>query len=135
MLPVVVNGHLVFVPFDADTVDGSGLSTLLNELATIGTTGNLAIAFGGRMQHPGGIPAALSKFGLDEMRHVAVALDDAQRYLDGSVVEYFRRRLEACKADDGNLGSRKALPVVLGILSAIEQHGREVKLDVRRQLL
>jgi transcriptional regulator with XRE-family HTH domain len=135
MLPVVVNGRLMFVPFDAETVTGSGLSALLEELATIGAAGDLAIGPGERVQNQGVTAAALSKLGLDDVWHVAAALDDAHRYLDGSVVDYFRRRLEACKADDGNLGPRKALPVVLGILGAIEQHGREVKPDVRRQLL
>ncbi|HSL09217.1 MAG TPA: helix-turn-helix domain-containing protein [Pseudonocardiaceae bacterium] len=135
MLPVVVNGHLVFVPFHAETVASSGLSALLDELAAIGVVGDCAIALGERVQNQGVTAAALSALGLDEVRHVAVALDDARRYLDGSVVDYFRRRLDACKADDGNLGSRKALPLVLGILGAIEQHGREVKPDVRRQLL
>ncbi len=36
MLPVVVNGRLVFVPIDVETVARSGLSTLLDELATPG---------------------------------------------------------------------------------------------------
>jgi hypothetical protein len=75
------------------------------------------------------------KFGLDEVQHVAAALEDAHRYLDGSVVDYFRHQLVECKADDGSLGARKVLPVVLGILGAIDHHGREVKPDVRRQLL
>ena len=129
----VVNG--LFVPIDADTVASSGLSTLLDELATTGAVGDSAPAASEREQNRGVTAAALSQLGLDEVQHVAVALDDAHRYLDGSVVDYFRRRLDACKGDDGNLGPRKALPVALGILGAIEQHGREVKPDVRCQLL
>jgi hypothetical protein len=135
MLPVVVNGRLVFVPFDAEMVASSGLSAFLDELAAIGADGDLAIVPGQRVQNQGVTAAALFQLGLDEVQHVAAALDDAHRYLDGSVVDYFRRRLEACKADDGDLGPRKTLPAVLGILGAIEQHGREVKPDVRRQLL
>src|SRR5439155_24244998 len=56
-------------------------------------------------------------------------------YFDGSTVEYLRRQLDACKAEDGKLGPRKTLPMVLGILGAIEEHGREVRPDVRRELL
>ena len=44
MLPVVVNGRLMFVPFDADTVASSGLSALLDELATTGAAGDSAFA-------------------------------------------------------------------------------------------
>ena len=36
MLPVVVNGRLVFVPFGAETLASSGLSALLDERATTG---------------------------------------------------------------------------------------------------
>lgn len=71
----------------------------------------------------------------DEVHHVAAALADARRYLDGSVVDYFRRQLGACTAEDGTLGPTKALPAVLGILGAIEQRAREVKPDARRALL
>ncbi|MGH3909423.1 MAG: helix-turn-helix domain-containing protein, partial [Pseudonocardiaceae bacterium] len=44
MLPVLVNGLLVFVPLDADTVTTSGLSALLDELATTGAAGDSAFA-------------------------------------------------------------------------------------------
>ncbi len=126
MLPVVVNGRLMFVPFDADTVASSGLSTLLDEPATPGAAADSTPAASERVQKRG-VTA--------EVQHIAAALDDAHRYLDGSVVDCFRRRLEACKAEDGDLGPRNTLPVVLGILGAIERNGREVKPDVRRQLL
>ena len=79
--------------------------------------------------------AALPALGLEEVQRVAAALDDARHYLDGPVVDYFRHQLEVCKAEDGALGPRKTLPIVLGILGAIEQHAREVKPDVRRELL
>jgi len=78
---------------------------------------------------------ALPASDLDELEHVAAALDDARRYLDGSVVDYFRQQLDRSKADDGNLGPTKALPLVLGILGAISQHAREVKPGVRFSLL
>ncbi len=135
MVPVVVNGHMTFVPIDADAVASSGLSAFLHELRTTGAARNSTIAPCKGVQNRGVTVATSSEFGLDEVQHVAAALDDAHRYLDGSVVDYFRCRLQACKADDGDLGARRALPMALGILGAIEQHGREVKPEVRCQLL
>jgi hypothetical protein len=72
---------------------------------------------------------------LDELEHVAAALSDARRYLDGSIVGYFNRELGRCKTDDGNLGPAKALPLVMGILGAIQKHASDVKPKVRRELL
>ncbi len=126
MLPAVVNGRLVFVPFDAEALVASGLETLLDELVTRDAAADSAPAPSERVQKRG-VTA--------EVQHIAAALDDPHRYLDGSVVDCFRRQLEACKAEDGDLGPRKTLPVALGILGAIERNGREVKPDVRRQLL
>ncbi len=79
-----------------------------------------------------GEPSALN---VDEQQHVEAALADARRYFDGPVVDYFRHQLDTCMADDGELGSMKTLPTVLGLLRAIEQHGREVQPTVRRELL
>jgi hypothetical protein len=73
--------------------------------------------------------------GLDELRHVVAALDDARRYLDGDVVGYFRRRLSAAASQDGARGPRRTLPPVLGVIGAIEHAAREVKPNVRRELL
>lgn len=71
---------------------------------------------------------------IDQQR-VAAALVDARRYFDGSVVGYFRQQLDACMADDGELGPLKTLPIALVLLRAIEQHAREVRSPVRRELL
>ncbi|WP_329397816.1 XRE family transcriptional regulator [Streptomyces melanogenes] len=71
----------------------------------------------------------------EEIQHVAAALEDAYRYLDGPVVDYFRKRLEVAKHDDGAMGARRTLPLVLGLLSAVEQRARDVKPAVRRELL
>lgn len=78
---------------------------------------------------------ALPALSLDELKHIAAALEDARRYLDGSVVGYFRRRLTTCAADDGDHGPRRTLPVVLGILAAVEHSARQVRPAVRRELL
>jgi hypothetical protein len=51
------------------------------------------------------------------------------------VVDYLAQQLDRCKADDGNLGPAKALPMVLGVLGAVQQHARDVKPQVRRALL
>jgi hypothetical protein len=64
MLPVVVNGRLVFVPFDADTGASSGLSSFLDKLSTIGASGNPAIASGGRIKHHCATNAAISELDL-----------------------------------------------------------------------
>lgn len=145
LLPLVVEGRPVLLPLDGQTVTSSGLGTYLQERATgLGSAQDVAVtatewdemsplsrrALLGR----GMAAAALPVFGSGQLQHVAAALDDARRYLDGSVVDYFRRQLSLCKAGDGALGT-SSLPVVLGILGAIDGHAREVKPGVRRELL
>lgn len=78
---------------------------------------------------------AFSALDPDELHHIQAAMADARRYLDADVVGSFKRQLEACAADDGAHGPAQALPTVLGILAAIEQHAREVQPAVRCQLL
>jgi transcriptional regulator with XRE-family HTH domain len=72
---------------------------------------------------------------VEELERVALALDDARRYFDGSVVAFFRQQLAQCKADDGRLGPAKALPLTLGMLGAIRRHSRDIRPEVRRSLL
>lgn len=122
-LPVVVNGRPVLVPVDTEAARASGLTNLLDGLAG---------------KHPAApvTPSnALAVADLDELEHVAAALDDARRYLDGSVTHYFRRQLHRSKTDDGSHGPANALPLVLGVLGAVVEHARQVKPDVRRGLL
>jgi hypothetical protein len=123
-LPVLLHGRSVLLPIDCQAARSSGLDGLVDELAGNGNQGM-----------PGNIAHALPTRDLDELEHVAAALDDARRYLDGSVVGYFRGQLDRSKRDDGSLGPTKALPLVLGLLGAISQHVREVKPDVRCRLL
>jgi hypothetical protein len=122
-LPVLVRGRSVLLPIDCQAARASGLHALLDELAD------------GQHAMPGILAPALPTSDMDELEHVAAALDDARRYLDGSVVGYFRQQLDRGKANDGNLGPMNALPLVLGILGAISEHVREVKPDVRCALL
>jgi hypothetical protein len=79
--------------------------------------------------------ATLPAIGLEGPRHIAAALEDAHRYADGSVVGYFRQQLDACAADDQAYGPKRTLPVVLGVLAAIEQTTRHTKTAVRPELL
>lgn len=84
----------------------------------------------------GGLAAlSLPALGMDDLKHIAVALENARRYLDYEVVEHFDEQITACAADDGARGPRETLPVVLGIIAAIEHHAGTVKPDIRRRLL
>ncbi|WP_227837356.1 helix-turn-helix domain-containing protein [Nocardia aurantia] len=71
----------------------------------------------------------------EELARVGRALDDARRYFDGSVMEFFRTQLVRCKTDDGFLGPAEALPLTLAVIGAIRRHSRDVQPEVRRQLL
>ncbi|MDV9168912.1 helix-turn-helix transcriptional regulator [Streptomyces sp. W16] len=135
LLPVVINGHSVMVPVDARTLKESGLGGLLDQPDS--TKEHEAMSpLNRRAVLKGGIAAAaLPGLGLEEIQHIAAALDDARRYMDGPVVEYLRRQIAACKQDDGSLGPKKTLPVMLGLLGAIAEHARDVQPAVRRELL
>lgn len=78
---------------------------------------------------------ALPVLDADESEHVAKALGDARRYLDGDVVAHFSRQVGVAMAQDRSGGARETLPMALGIVGAVEHSAREVKADVRRSLL
>jgi transcriptional regulator with XRE-family HTH domain len=123
VLPVVIHGRSVLLPVDTAAARASGLDSMLDEL----TSEDRAVT---------SVPAyALLARDLDEVEHIGAALGNARHYLDGSVVGYFRSQLDCCKTEDGNRGPGRALPLVIGILGAISQHVREVKPEVRCQLL
>jgi transcriptional regulator with XRE-family HTH domain len=123
VLPVLLHGRSVLLPIDGQAARAAGLGSLLDELAGGGQTASSVSA------------QVVPTRDLEELEHVAAALDDARRYLDGSVVGYFREQLDRSKAADGNLGANRALPLVLGLLGAIAEHVREVKPAVRSPLL
>jgi hypothetical protein len=83
--------------------------------------------------------AGLGLFGsaltIDDIRHIATALHDARRYLDGTVVGHLRDRLVQCADDDGRHGPKAALPPVLAVIAVVEHNARQVKPGVRRELL
>lgn len=141
LLPVVIDGRTVLLSLDAQTI---AASTLDPHAIPPGATN----AVGAAAQWDGMSPldrrsllkhglaiAALPALGLDELHQIAAALVNARRYFDHSVLDYFRRQLADCKADDGSGGPKKTLPLVLGLLGAIEEHASEVKPSLRRELL
>ncbi|MDQ3150705.1 MAG: XRE family transcriptional regulator [Actinomycetota bacterium] len=81
MLPVVVNGRLVFVPFDVDTVAGSGLSAVMGELAATGAAGDSAFAAGEEAQKRG-ITAAASSELWQTVTAITVGMGQADLDLD-----------------------------------------------------
>ncbi|MBE1500934.1 transcriptional regulator with XRE-family HTH domain [Amycolatopsis lexingtonensis] len=146
LLPVRVNGRPVLVPLDGATVAVSELGSLLPPALVVGDEANLPAVQAAEwdamsplnrrslLKH-GLAATAFPALGLDELGRVAEAMADARRYFDGPVLDYFTRQLAACKADDGTLGPAKTLPLVLGVVGAIEEHARDVKPSIRRDLL
>lgn len=137
LLPVVVNGQQVFVPVDVDALaakDHGSLSAL--PIDSISATEDEAMSPLHRRTLLSGIAAAaLPGLGVEGLQRGAGALEDSRRYPDGPVADYFRSQLDHAKCDDGTLGPQKTLPVVLGLLGAIEQQARGVKPTARRELL
>jgi tetratricopeptide (TPR) repeat protein len=77
----------------------------------------------------------LPAIGLEELTHIASALDNARRYTDLEMVGYLRRQLHECAERDGTRGPKHSIPVVLGLIAAIEQMAGDAKPAVRRELL
>lgn len=78
--------------------------------------------------------ATLPGLNADEAEHISKALEDARRYADAEIVASFTHQLDACKADDGTLGSNRTLPTILGLLGAIKVCAQDAKPDIRRAL-
>jgi tetratricopeptide (TPR) repeat protein len=77
----------------------------------------------------------LPAIGLDELQHIAIALTDARRYADDSIADYFRRQLDGCAANDRRRGPKRSIPVMIGLIAAIEQLAREARTEIRHELL
>lgn len=59
----------------------------------------------------GGLAAlSLPAVGMDDLRHIAAALENARRYLDHEVVDYFETQIAACATDDGARGRARRCP-------------------------
>ncbi|MFE2184526.1 XRE family transcriptional regulator [Streptomyces sp. NPDC059455] len=145
LLPIVVDGRMVLVPVDRKSLESRGPGSVLEQLVFSGNLeGDTAPSMGHEIMSllnrrtllKGGFAVtSLRGASVEGIERVTAALDDARRYFDGTVVEYFRSQLETAKCDDGRLGAQKALPVVLGLLAVIEQQARDVKPAIRRELL
>jgi transcriptional regulator with XRE-family HTH domain len=145
LLPMVVNGKPVFVPVNARILAISGLGSLLDESVpvaddagdlTSATEQDAMIFLNRRFVLKGGIAAAaLPGLSFADLQQIASTLTEASRQADAPAITHFRTQLAAYKQDDGTLGPKRALPVVLGMLGAIEQSAREAAANVRRDLL
>ena len=145
LLPVVVNGRPVFVPVNAHALAVSGLGSLLDESVldaddagnpTSATEQDAMTFLNRRSVLKGGIAAAsLPGLSLADLQQIASTLADTRRQADAPAAMHFRTQLASCKKDDGTLGPKRALPVVLGMLGAIEQSARDASANVRRELL
>ncbi|MGA6157831.1 XRE family transcriptional regulator [Stenotrophomonas sp. NPDC087984] len=145
LLPIVVDGRMVLVPVDRKSLESRGTVSVLEQLVFSGspeggtapsTEREIMSLFNRRTLLKGGFSVtALRGASFEGVERVAAALDDARRYFDGTMVEYFRSQLETAKCDDGRIGAQKTLPVVLGLLGVIERQARDVKPVIRRELL
>ncbi|WP_322768786.1 helix-turn-helix transcriptional regulator [Frankia sp. Cr1] len=134
LLSILLGGREVLLPIDAEAAKATGLDEVIGD--AVARTGDMPSSTTISAASSGRQAARILPFaGLDEIQHMAAALDDAHRYLDGSVVGFFGQQFERCKADDGRLGPLRVLPMVLGVLGAIQQHTRDVRPAVRRELL
>ncbi|MGM1064079.1 helix-turn-helix domain-containing protein [Saccharothrix sp. Mg75] len=143
-LQVVLDGQLVLVPLDQRSITTRDLASLLDRW----------IMDGARLSGANAAPVAHSDMpisrrsllqgtavfmfpalGPGEIAQVDKAMANPRRFLNGEVVDHLARQLREAMADDGRQGPKKTLPVALGLLEAVRQVARDVKPDVRRQLL
>ena len=69
------------------------------------------------------------------LKHIAAAIINAHRYADSDIVGYFRRELEGCAVSDGRRGPRQSLPIVLGLIAAVERMAADASSATRNDLL
>ena len=69
------------------------------------------------------------------MKHITAAVVNARRYADSDIVDYFKRQLDSCAVNDGRRGPRQSLPIVLGLIAAIEMIATDANPATRRDLL
>lgn len=144
-LPVVVNGRHVLVPLQGDALAASGLDYLLDSVGFGATDGSDESS---PAEHPdmslldrrsvlkgGMVAVAMPGLGLADLQYLTTAFTDLQPCPDLFPAQYFRDRLAGCKEEDGRLGPKHTLPVVLGLLGALEQATRDADANLRRTLL
>jgi hypothetical protein len=79
-------------------------------------------------------PEGFPPLRLDELRRLAVALEDA-RHLDTGSIRHLERQLSVCATVDGSTGPARTLPRILGLLAILEHQARRVRPTVRRDLI
>jgi hypothetical protein len=72
---------------------------------------------------------------LAALEHLTAAVRNAHRYADHELVGHLRAALDETARMDLRMGSHRAMPAALGILSAISTAARVAKPPIRRELL
>ena len=133
MLPVLVDGKPVLLPVDPKALAGNRFPAVTAEsredaMSPLSRRSLLRFSL---------LAPALPALDEQAHQHIAAAMEDARRYFDAELVQRLREQLASCKSTDGGAEAMKTppLPIVLGILGAIEEAAREVQPDVRHQLL
>ncbi|WP_447002384.1 helix-turn-helix domain-containing protein [Saccharothrix isguenensis] len=130
LLPVLVEGMPVLLPLDRRALLGMGLDVV------VPPNGDAMSPLSRRSMLTRGLAvAALPPVDLDQTDHIASALADARRCLDGEVIKHFSRRIDDAMAQDRVVGARETLPAVLGIMNAIDVAARDANPSIRRELL
>ncbi|WP_369164962.1 XRE family transcriptional regulator [Streptomyces sp. AFD10] len=83
----------------------------------------------------GASAAFLSTLNHNKIPRTAGDSDTKRRYTGDASVAYFGEILTKAKGDDGTLGPKETLPMVLGLLDAIDLRAREVKPQIRSEFL
>jgi len=123
------DGEIIQAAAQAIELDGGSLIALKSEEKSL-------VELLRRTFLAGGLAAlTLPALGLDELKHITAAVVNAQRYAGSDIVDYFRRELDNCALNDGRRGPRQSLPIVLGLIAAIEKMAADAKPAIRRDLL
>ncbi|GAA0475052.1 hypothetical protein Aca07nite_83910 [Actinoplanes capillaceus] len=72
---------------------------------------------------------------LDDLDHLAAAMENARRYTDAAVLDLMQAALAVATKEDGRNGARAALPGTLGILAMVRLSLNQVPDSVRSPLL
>ncbi len=132
-ISAIIDGRPVTLPIDRAAARETEIEDLLTDLTR--QAGAPDDEAGSGSIGPATPIALTAPLNADELDHLAAGLREAGRYLDESVIGYFRRQLSHYQKADGRLGPDKALPVVLGMLGAIQQQMPVVKPQVQGALL
>lgn len=88
------------------------------------------------VQEPTAAPddAPASALTLDDLQHIALAFEDARRYLDAEVTGHLDRRLTELAMADGIDGPDVVMPATLAVIGVVERGVRLARPAVRRGL-